>query len=84
MADLLGTARVAIIGGGDAGASCLCHLARAGRTDCWRLEKNRLTACSTWHAAGNAPTFPASSPGTAWPNPVAGSQRRSTARRTIT
>ena len=57
MADLSGTARIAIIGGGDVGASCLCHLARAGWTDCLLLEKNELTAGLTWHAAGNVPTF---------------------------
>ena len=50
---------MAIIGGGDVGASCLCHLARAGWTDCLLLEKNELTAGLTWHAAGNVPTFPA-------------------------
>ncbi len=51
------TARVVIIGGGAVGASCLYHLARAGWTDCVLLEKNELTAGSTWHAAGNVPTF---------------------------
>ena len=30
---------------------------RAGWTDCVLLEKNELTAGSTWHAAGNCPTF---------------------------
>ena len=39
------------------GASVLYHLARAGWTDCVLLEKNELTAGSTWHAAGNIPTF---------------------------
>ena len=60
MADLPRTARVVIIGGGAVGASCLYHLARAGWTDCLLLEKNELTAGSTWHAAGNVPTFSAS------------------------
>ena len=50
-------ARVIIIGGGAVGASCLYHLAKAGWTDCLLLEKNELTAGSTWHAAGNVPTF---------------------------
>lgn len=45
MANLPGIARVAIVGEGETGASCLCHLARAGRT---------------WHAASDAPTFPTS------------------------
>ncbi len=53
-------ARVAIIGGGAVGASALYHLALAGWTDCVLLEKDELTAGSTWHAAGNIPTFSAS------------------------
>ena len=53
-------ARVVIIGGGAVGASALYHLAKAGWTDCLLLEKNELTAGSTWHAAGNVPTFSAS------------------------
>lgn len=57
MAEFPGTARVVIIGGGVVGASCVYHLARAGWTDCVLLEKNELTAGSTWHAAGNVPTF---------------------------
>lgn len=60
MAEFPGTARVAIIGGGAVGASCLYHLAKAGWTDCILLEKNELTAGSTWHAAGNVPTFSSS------------------------
>ncbi len=51
------TARVVIIGGGAVGVSSLYHLAKAGWTDCVLLEKNELTAGSTWHAAGNCPTF---------------------------
>jgi len=50
-------ARVVIIGGGAVGVSALYHLAKAGWTDCVLLEKNELTAGSTWHAAGNVPTF---------------------------
>lgn len=57
MSDFPTTARVVIIGGGAIGASSLYHLARAGWTDCVLLEKNELTAGSTWHAAGNVPTF---------------------------
>ena len=60
MADFPTTARVVIIGGGAVGASSLYHLARAGWTDCVLLEKNELTAGSTWHAAGNVPTFSSS------------------------
>ncbi|MGB7302988.1 MAG: FAD-dependent oxidoreductase [Burkholderiaceae bacterium] len=54
------TARVVIIGGGVVGASCLFHLTRAGWADCVLLEKDELTAGSTWHAAGNIPTFSSS------------------------
>ena len=53
-------ARVVVIGGGVVGASCLYHLAKAGWTDALLLEKTELTAGSTWHAAGNVPTFSAS------------------------
>lgn len=48
---------VAIIGGGAVGAAILWHLAQAGRTDTVLIEKHELTAGSTWHAAGNVPTF---------------------------
>ena len=54
------TARVVVIGGGAVGASCLYHLALAGWTDCLLLEKDELTSGSTWHAAGNVPTFSSS------------------------
>lgn len=57
MSTFPGMARVVIIGGGAVGASGLYHLARAGWTDSVLLEKNELTAGSTWHAAGNCPTF---------------------------
>ena len=60
MAEFNSTARVVIIGGGAVGASALYHLAKAGWTDCTLLEKNELTAGSTWHAAGNVPTFSSS------------------------
>jgi dimethylglycine dehydrogenase len=60
MADFPTTARVVIIGGGVVGASSLYHLALKGWTDCVLLEKNELTSGSTWHAAGNVPTFSAS------------------------
>lgn len=57
MADFPTSAKVVIIGGGAVGASSLYHLAKKGWTDCVLLEKNELTAGSTWHAAGNVPTF---------------------------
>ena len=51
------TARVVVIGGGAVGCSALYHLALRGWTDCLLLEMNELTSGSTWHAAGNCPTF---------------------------
>lgn len=60
MSDFPASARVVIIGGGAVGASALYHLCKAGWTDCVLLEKNELTAGSTWHAAGNVPTFSSS------------------------
>ena len=57
MSDFPTTARVVIIGGGVVGTSTLYHLAKAGWADCVLLEKNELTAGSTWHAAGNVPNF---------------------------
>jgi len=60
LTEIPGHARVVIIGGGVVGVSALYHLAKAGWTDCILLEKNELTAGSTWHAAGNVPTFSSS------------------------
>ncbi|MEM9147371.1 MAG: FAD-dependent oxidoreductase [Pseudomonadota bacterium] len=60
MSDLPNTSRVVIIGGGAVGAACLYHLAKVGWKDCLLLEKNELTSGSTWHAAGNVPTFSSS------------------------
>ncbi len=60
MADLPASARVVIVGGGAVGVSALYHLALKGWTDCVLVEKNELTSGSTWHAAGNVPTFSAS------------------------
>ncbi len=50
-------ARVVVIGGGAVGCSALYHLARLGWTDAVLLERDELTAGSTWHAAGNCPNF---------------------------
>jgi dimethylglycine dehydrogenase len=50
-------ARVVIIGGGAVGCSALYHLALLGWTECLLLERAELTSGSTWHAAGNCPTF---------------------------
>jgi len=60
MSDFPERARVVIIGGGVVGVSSLYHLALAGWKNCVLLEKNELTAGSTWHAAGNVPTFSSS------------------------
>ncbi len=45
-------ARVVVIGGGAMGCSLLYHLTKLGWTDVVLVEKNELTAGSTWHAAG--------------------------------
>ena len=45
-------ARVAVIGGGVMGASLIYHLTQLGWEDVVLIEKNELTAGSTWHAAG--------------------------------
>jgi len=50
-------ARVVVIGGGAVGCSALYHLTRLGWTDVALLERDELTAGSTWHAAGNCPNF---------------------------
>ncbi|MGB5706754.1 MAG: FAD-dependent oxidoreductase [Arenicellales bacterium] len=50
-------ARVVIVGGGIMGASLLYHLAEEGWTDCLLIEKGELTSGSTWHAAGQCPSF---------------------------
>ena len=50
-------ARVVVIGGGAVGAACLYHLTQAGLRDCLLIEKDELTSGSTWHAAGNIPTY---------------------------
>lgn len=45
-------ARAVVIGGGAMGCSVLYHLAKLGWRDVVLVEKNELTAGSTWHAAG--------------------------------
>lgn len=44
--------RVVVIGGGVVGASVLYHLAKLGWTDVALIEREMLTAGSSWHAAG--------------------------------
>ena len=50
-------AQVVVIGGGAVGCSALYHLTQLGVTDAVLLERDELTAGSTWHAAGNCPNF---------------------------
>jgi len=50
-------AQVVIIGGGAVGCSALYHLTQLGINDAVLLERDELTAGSTWHAAGNCPNF---------------------------
>ena len=50
-------ARVVVIGGGVMGAGLLYHLAEEGWKDCLLIEKGELTSGSTWHAAGQCPSF---------------------------
>jgi len=49
-------ARAAVVGGGAVGVSIAYHLAKAG-WDVALLERDELTAGSTWHAAGLLPLF---------------------------
>ena len=50
-------ARVVIVGGGMMGAGLLYHLAEEGWSDILLIEKGELTSGSTWHAAGQCPSF---------------------------
>lgn len=50
-------ARVVIIGGGIMGCGLLYHLCLEGWTDVMLIEKGELTSGSTWHAAGQCPSF---------------------------
>ena len=45
-------AQVVIIGGGVVGCSVAYHLAKLGWKDVVLLERSKLTAGTTWHAAG--------------------------------
>jgi 4-methylaminobutanoate oxidase (formaldehyde-forming) len=48
---------VVVVGGGVIGTSVAYHLAHLGWTDVVLCERHRLTAGSTWHAAGLMVTF---------------------------
>lgn len=52
MPDLPSAARVIIVGGGIVGCSVAYHLGKMGWTDVLLLERHKLSAGSTWHAAG--------------------------------
>lgn len=52
MGKLPARARVIIVGGGVVGCSVAYHLAQRGWSDVLLLERHRLTAGTTWHAAG--------------------------------
>ena len=45
-------ADVVVVGGGSLGASILYHLAERGNVNAVLLEKDQLTAGTTWHSAG--------------------------------
>lgn len=45
-------AQVVIIGGGSIGCNIAYHLTQLGMTDVMILERDKLTAGTTWHAAG--------------------------------
>ena len=51
------SAQVVVIGGGVVGASVLYHLTKNGWTDVVLLERDELTAGSTWHSAGGMHTL---------------------------
>ena len=50
-------AKVVIIGGGMMGVGLAYHLAEEGWKDVLLIEKAELTSGSTWHAAGQCPSF---------------------------
>ena len=54
---MINHARVVIVGGGMMGTSLLYHLAQEGWKDIVLVEKGELTSGSTWHAAGQCPSF---------------------------
>ena len=59
-------ARVIVIGGGVIGTSVAYHLAAQGWNDIIVLERDKLTAGTTWHAAGLIASAGMSTETTAW------------------
>eukprot|EP00975_Prorocentrum_lima_P012391 2626907-Prorocentrum_lima.AAC.1 len=55
--ELPGHAEVVVVGGGIIGTSVAYHLAKRGCESVLLLESHRLTAGTTWHAAGLMVTF---------------------------
>ena len=55
--ELPARAQVVVIGGGVVGTSIAYHLGHLGLADTLLLERDRLTAGTTWHAAGLMVTF---------------------------
>lgn len=49
------TADVVVVGGGVIGCATLYHLAKLGVTNAVLVEKDQLTAGTTWHTAGESP-----------------------------
>jgi dimethylglycine dehydrogenase len=49
--------RVVSIGGGAVSTAIAYHLSMGSVSDCLLIEKEELTSGSTWHAAGNIPTY---------------------------
>lgn len=47
-----------VIGGGSLGCQTTYHLAKMGMTNVVLLERDRLTAGTTWHTAGQASPRP--------------------------
>lgn len=52
-ATCLRSADAVVIGGGSLGCQTIYHLAKMGMTNVVLLERDRLTAGTTWHTAGN-------------------------------
>lgn len=51
---MLRSADAVVIGGGSLGCQTIYHLAKMGMTNVVLLERDRLTAGTTWHTAGRA------------------------------